>query len=54
MSGTAHTMPSLVCDMVGLDEALATAVVAITGEGRLNSQISIGKAPAEVAVRAKG
>ncbi len=44
----------LVCDMVGLDQALATAVVAITGEGRLDSQTSIGKAPAEVAVRAKG
>lgn len=43
----------LICDMVGLDDALAGTTVAITGEGRLDSQTSIGKAAAEVAIRAK-
>jgi glycerate kinase len=41
----------LVCDMVGLDATLDTATVAITGEGRLDSQTPTGKAPAEVAAR---
>jgi glycerate kinase len=44
----------LVCDMVGLDAALAGASVAITGEGRLDLQTRTGKAPAEVALRARG
>jgi glycerate 2-kinase len=43
----------LVCDMVGLDSALEGAAVAITGEGRLDDQTRTGKAPAEVAVRAR-
>jgi glycerate 2-kinase len=43
----------LVCDMVGLDAALAGAGVAITGEGRLDDQTRTGKAPAEVAARAR-
>ena len=42
----------LVCDLVGLDEALRGATVVITGEGRLDRQTSTGKAPAEVATRA--
>lgn len=41
-----------VCDLVGLDAALGGATVAITGEGRLDSQTPTGKAPAEVALRA--
>ncbi len=41
-----------VCDLVGLDAALDRATVAITGEGRLDSQTPTGKAPAEVALRA--
>jgi glycerate kinase len=41
-----------VCDLVGLDAALDRAAVAITGEGRLDSQTPTGKAPAEVALRA--
>ena len=41
-----------VCDLVGLDNALRAATVAITGEGRLDRQTSTGKAPAEVASRA--
>jgi glycerate 2-kinase len=43
----------LVCDMVGLDAALAGATIAITGEGRLDAQTRTGKAPAEVAARAR-
>lgn len=43
----------LVCDIVGLDAALDGAGVAITGEGRLDDQTRAGKAPAEVAVRAR-
>jgi glycerate kinase len=42
----------LVCELVGLDEALRGATVVITGEGRLDRQTSTGKAPAEVATRA--
>ena len=48
MSGAA-----LICDMVGLDAALERATMAITGEGRLDSQTPTGKAPAEVAERAR-
>jgi glycerate 2-kinase len=44
----------LVCDMVGLDGALAGATIAITGEGRLDEQTRTGKAPAEVGARARG
>jgi glycerate 2-kinase len=44
---------AIVCDLVGLDVALEGASVAITGEGRLDSQTPTGKAPAEVAVRAR-
>jgi glycerate 2-kinase len=42
-----------VCDRVGLDIALRDATVAITGEGRLDGQTPTGKAPAEVAARAR-
>ncbi|MGA8635882.1 MAG: glycerate kinase [Candidatus Dormiibacterota bacterium] len=41
-----------ICDLAGLDAALNQATVAITGEGRLDSQTPTGKAPAEVAMRA--
>jgi glycerate kinase len=41
-----------VCDLIGLDAAMDRARVAITGEGRLDSQTPTGKAPAEVALRA--
>lgn len=44
---------ALVCDEVGLDAALAGAALAITGEGRLDGQTAAGKAPAEVAARAR-
>ena len=42
----------LVCDLVGLDDVLAGAALAITGEGALDEQTLHGKAPAEVAARA--
>jgi glycerate kinase len=44
---------ALVCDIVGLDASLTGASLAITGEGRLDAQTRTGKAPAEVATRAK-
>jgi glycerate kinase len=43
----------LICDLVGLAEALAGAALAITGEGAFDEQTLRGKAPAEVAVRAR-
>lgn len=43
---------ALVCDLVGLDTAIAGAGLVLTGEGRLDAQTSWGKAPAEVARRA--
>jgi glycerate 2-kinase len=51
----AHLLPgaALICDVIGLDAALAGASVAITGEGRLDGQTRVGKAPAEVAARAR-
>ena len=43
----------LVCDLVGLHEALDGASLAITGEGALDEQTLRGKGPAEVAARAR-
>lgn len=43
----------MVCDLVGLSEALAGAALVITGEGSLDEQTLHGKAPAEVARRAR-
>ena len=43
---------ALVCDLVGLDAAMADAWLVLTGEGRLDASTSAGKAPAEVARRA--
>jgi glycerate 2-kinase len=52
---TSTVMPGagLVCDLVGLDRALEDATLAITGEGALDEQTLHGKAPAEVAARAR-
>ena len=44
---------ALVCDTVGLDAALEGAGLVITGEGRLDASTAAGKAPAEVAARAR-
>ncbi|HEV7211979.1 MAG TPA: glycerate kinase [Blastococcus sp.] len=43
----------LVCDLVGLDAAMRGADLVITGEGSLDEQTLRGKAPAEVAARAR-
>ncbi len=43
----------LVVEAAGLDRALADAGLVITGEGRADSQTAHGKAPGEVAKRAK-
>jgi glycerate kinase len=43
----------LVCDLVGLSGAIAGAALVITGEGGLDEQTLSGKAPAEVAARAR-
>ncbi|QNG38136.1 glycerate kinase [Geodermatophilaceae bacterium NBWT11] len=42
----------LVCDLVGLDEALVGADLCVTGEGALDAQTLTGKGPAVVARRA--
>ncbi|RBY79483.1 glycerate kinase [Blastococcus sp. TF02-09] len=42
----------LVCDLIGLDDALAGAALVITGEGSMDEQTLRGKAPVEVARRA--
>ena len=44
---------ALLCDEVDLDSAILRASVVITGEGRLDTQTRAGKAPAEVAERAR-
>jgi glycerate kinase len=43
----------LVCELIGLGETLAGADLVITGEGSLDGQTLHGKAPAEVATRAR-
>jgi glycerate 2-kinase len=42
----------VVCDLVGLDSAVAGAALVVTGEGALDEQTLRGKAPAEVSARA--
>ncbi|TFV91048.1 glycerate kinase [Blastococcus sp. CT_GayMR16] len=44
---------ALVCDLVGLSPAIGGAALVITGEGALDEQTLSGKAPAEVAARAR-
>jgi glycerate kinase len=44
---------ALVCDLVGLSEAMVDADLGMTGEGSLDEQTLSGKAPAEVAARAR-
>ena len=43
----------LVCDMVGLDAKIQGAALVLTGEGRMDGQTAVGKAPIEVAHRAQ-
>src|SRR5207302_7316807 len=51
----AHLRPgaALVCDVTGLDAALAGAGLLLTGEGQIDVQTASGKAPYEVARRAR-
>jgi glycerate kinase len=44
---------ALVCDLVGLSAALEGADLVVTGEGALDAQTLAGKAPSEVAARAR-
>jgi len=44
---------ALVCDLAGIDAALRQADLVVTGEGRLDPSTAAGKAPAEVARRAR-
>lgn len=44
---------SLVLDAVGLEKDLSDADIAVTGEGRIDSQTAMGKVPAGVAAAAK-
>ena len=44
---------SLVMELVGLEERIKDADIAVTGEGRLDGQSSMGKAPIGVAALAK-
>lgn len=43
----------IVLDKIGIDKALEKADFVVTGEGRIDSQTAMGKAPAGVAARAK-
>ncbi len=43
----------IVLDEIGIDKALENADFVVTGEGRIDSQTAMGKAPAGVAARAK-
>ena len=43
----------IVLDAIGMDQAMEGADFVITGEGRIDSQTAMGKAPAGVAKRAK-
>jgi glycerate kinase len=53
LGATVVSGAGLICDLVGLDDALAGAALAITGEGAIDEQTVHGKAPAEVAARAR-
>ena len=43
----------LVADLIGLDEKIANCDLVLTGEGQLDATTARGKAPYEVAMRAK-
>jgi glycerate kinase len=53
LGATVVSGAGLVCDLVGLAGALDGAVLAVTGEGALDEQTLSGKAPSEVAARAR-
>ena len=53
LNATLHSGVDLVLDTVGIDDALDGADIAVTGEGRIDAQTAMGKAPGGVAKRAK-
>ena len=53
LNGELRSGISLVMEQIGLDSALVGADLVITGEGRLDEQSAMGKAPAGVAALAK-
>ena len=53
LNASLHSGADLVLDTVGIDEALSGADIAVTGEGRLDAQTAMGKAPGVAAKRAK-
>ena len=53
LGGTFQSGAEVVAELIGLDEALATADWAITGEGRSDAQTLLRKAPFVVAEHAR-
>lgn len=53
VGGAMRSGAEVVADLIGLDEALADAAWAITGEGRSDAQTLLSKGPAVVAARAR-
>lgn len=53
LNSSLHSGVDLVLDTVGIDDALMGADIAITGEGRIDAQTAMGKAPGGIAKRAK-
>ena len=53
LNATLHSGVDLVLNTVGIDDALDGADIAVTGEGRIDAQTAMGKAPGGVAKRAK-
>ena len=53
LGGTFQSGAEVVAELIGLDEALATAEWAITGEGRSDAQTLLRKAPFVVAEHAR-
>ncbi|MBQ9105109.1 MAG: glycerate kinase [Mailhella sp.] len=53
LNASLHSGVDIVLDTVNIDSALAGADIAVTGEGRIDAQTAMGKAPGGVARRAK-
>jgi len=53
MNAELHSGIELVLDTINIDDALKDADIAVTGEGRIDEQTAMGKAPGGVAKRAK-
>ena len=53
LNANLHSGVDIVLDTVNIDSALAGADIAVTGEGRIDAQTAMGKAPVGVARLAK-